>query len=178
MAPGRGRPTGHGGGRAISSRWAASPPGGPLCPSSSGRSSRYDRATSSGARPGRAGPAHRPRPAADRGRARSCSTRAAWSRPRSWRGAAPGRPADRHRRPGPGRHHRRTGGRAPGAALDVVRLHSGDPSIFSAVAEQARRLDAAGRALGGRARRARVRGGRGGAAPGADPARASARPSS
>jgi precorrin-4/cobalt-precorrin-4 C11-methyltransferase len=27
---------------------------------------------------------------------------------------------------------------------DVVRLHSGDPSIFSAVAEQARRLDAAG----------------------------------
>jgi precorrin-4/cobalt-precorrin-4 C11-methyltransferase len=30
------------------------------------------------------------------------------------------------------------------AGLDVVRLHSGDPSIFSAVAEQARRLDAAG----------------------------------
>jgi precorrin-4/cobalt-precorrin-4 C11-methyltransferase len=28
--------------------------------------------------------------------------------------------------------------------LDVVRLHSGDPSVFSAVAEQARRLDAAG----------------------------------
>jgi precorrin-4/cobalt-precorrin-4 C11-methyltransferase len=28
--------------------------------------------------------------------------------------------------------------------LDVVRLHSGDPSIFSAIAEQARRLDAAG----------------------------------
>ena len=27
---------------------------------------------------------------------------------------------------------------------DVVRLHSGDPSIFSAVAEQARRLDAEG----------------------------------
>ena len=27
---------------------------------------------------------------------------------------------------------------------DVVRLHSGDPSIFSAVAEQARRLDALG----------------------------------
>jgi precorrin-4/cobalt-precorrin-4 C11-methyltransferase len=27
--------------------------------------------------------------------------------------------------------------------LDVVRLHSGDPSVFSAVAEQARRLDAA-----------------------------------
>ena len=27
---------------------------------------------------------------------------------------------------------------------DVVRLHSGDPSVFSAVAEQARRLDAAG----------------------------------
>ncbi|MGU3433110.1 precorrin-4 C(11)-methyltransferase [Actinomycetes bacterium M1A6_2h] len=28
--------------------------------------------------------------------------------------------------------------------LDVARLHSGDPSIYSAVAEQARRLDAAG----------------------------------
>jgi precorrin-4/cobalt-precorrin-4 C11-methyltransferase len=31
-----------------------------------------------------------------------------------------------------------------GASSDVVRLHSGDPSVFSAVAEQARRLDAAG----------------------------------
>jgi precorrin-4/cobalt-precorrin-4 C11-methyltransferase len=30
------------------------------------------------------------------------------------------------------------------AGLDAVRLHSGDPSIFSAIAEQARRLDAAG----------------------------------
>jgi precorrin-4/cobalt-precorrin-4 C11-methyltransferase len=30
------------------------------------------------------------------------------------------------------------------AGLDVARLHSGDPSIYSAVAEQARRLDAAG----------------------------------
>lgn len=30
------------------------------------------------------------------------------------------------------------------AGYDVARLHSGDPSIFSAVAEQARRLDAAG----------------------------------
>jgi precorrin-4/cobalt-precorrin-4 C11-methyltransferase len=30
------------------------------------------------------------------------------------------------------------------AGLDVARLHSGDPSIFSAIAEQARRLDAAG----------------------------------
>ncbi len=30
------------------------------------------------------------------------------------------------------------------AGRDVARLHSGDPSIFSAVAEQARRLDAAG----------------------------------
>lgn len=30
------------------------------------------------------------------------------------------------------------------AESDVVRLHSGDPSVFSAVAEQARRLDAAG----------------------------------
>ncbi|MFN2539242.1 MAG: precorrin-4 C(11)-methyltransferase [Mycobacteriales bacterium] len=33
---------------------------------------------------------------------------------------------------------------AHAAGLDVVRLHSGDPSVFSAVAEQARRLDAAG----------------------------------
>jgi len=33
---------------------------------------------------------------------------------------------------------------AHSAGLDVVRLHSGDPSVFSAVAEQARRLDAAG----------------------------------
>jgi precorrin-4/cobalt-precorrin-4 C11-methyltransferase len=34
--------------------------------------------------------------------------------------------------------------KAHAAGHDVVRLHSGDPSIFSAVAEQARRLDAAG----------------------------------
>jgi precorrin-4/cobalt-precorrin-4 C11-methyltransferase len=34
--------------------------------------------------------------------------------------------------------------RAHGQGHDVVRLHSGDPSIFSAVAEQARRLDAEG----------------------------------
>ncbi|WP_213572259.1 precorrin-4 C(11)-methyltransferase [Rhodococcus sp. USK13] len=33
---------------------------------------------------------------------------------------------------------------ADAAGQDVARLHSGDPSIFSAVAEQARRLDAAG----------------------------------
>lgn len=33
---------------------------------------------------------------------------------------------------------------AHGAGLDVVRLVSGDPSLYSAVAEQARRLDAAG----------------------------------
>ena len=38
-------------------------------------------------------------------------------------------------------HHRLA---ADQAGQDVVRLHSGDPSIFSAVAEQARRLDAAG----------------------------------
>ena len=30
------------------------------------------------------------------------------------------------------------------AGLDVARLHSGDPSVFSAMAEQMRRLDAAG----------------------------------
>jgi precorrin-4/cobalt-precorrin-4 C11-methyltransferase len=33
---------------------------------------------------------------------------------------------------------------AHGAGLDVARLHSGDPSVFSAMAEQMRRLDAAG----------------------------------
>lgn len=33
---------------------------------------------------------------------------------------------------------------AHAAGLDVARLHSGDPSLFSAVAEQMRRLDAAG----------------------------------
>lgn len=33
---------------------------------------------------------------------------------------------------------------AHGRGEDVVRLHSGDPSVFSAVAEQARRLDALG----------------------------------
>jgi precorrin-4/cobalt-precorrin-4 C11-methyltransferase len=33
--------------------------------------------------------------------------------------------------------------RADGAGLDVARLHSGDPSVFSAVAEQMRRLDEA-----------------------------------
>src|SRR3984885_10010581 len=35
-------------------------------------------------------------------------------------------------------------GTAGRGGADVARLHSGDPSIFSAVAEQARRLDAAG----------------------------------
>jgi precorrin-4/cobalt-precorrin-4 C11-methyltransferase len=34
--------------------------------------------------------------------------------------------------------------RAHAAGLDVARLHSGDPSVFSAMAEQLRRLDAAG----------------------------------
>jgi precorrin-4/cobalt-precorrin-4 C11-methyltransferase len=34
--------------------------------------------------------------------------------------------------------------KASRAGLDVARLHSGDPSVFSAVAEQMRRLDAAG----------------------------------
>ncbi|WP_105972266.1 precorrin-4 C(11)-methyltransferase [Streptomyces geranii] len=34
--------------------------------------------------------------------------------------------------------------RAHGEGHDVARLHSGDPSVFSAVAEQMRRLDAAG----------------------------------
>jgi precorrin-4/cobalt-precorrin-4 C11-methyltransferase len=34
--------------------------------------------------------------------------------------------------------------RAHGEGLDVARLHSGDPSVFSAMAEQMRRLDAAG----------------------------------
>jgi precorrin-4/cobalt-precorrin-4 C11-methyltransferase len=34
--------------------------------------------------------------------------------------------------------------RAHEGGLDVARLHSGDPSVFSAVAEQMRRLDAAG----------------------------------
>ncbi|CAM5340649.1 precorrin-4 C(11)-methyltransferase [Streptomyces abikoensis] len=34
--------------------------------------------------------------------------------------------------------------RAHAAGRDVARLHSGDPSVFSAVAEQMRRLDAAG----------------------------------
>jgi precorrin-4/cobalt-precorrin-4 C11-methyltransferase len=33
---------------------------------------------------------------------------------------------------------------ADASGLDVARLHSGDPSVFSAVAEQMRRLDAAG----------------------------------
>src|SRR3954471_12697501 len=33
---------------------------------------------------------------------------------------------------------------AHGAGHDVARLHSGDPSVFSAMAEQMRRLDAAG----------------------------------
>jgi precorrin-4/cobalt-precorrin-4 C11-methyltransferase len=33
---------------------------------------------------------------------------------------------------------------AHAAGLDVARLHSGDPSVFSAIAEQIRRLDAAG----------------------------------
>src|SRR3954453_12182551 len=32
------------------------------------------------------------------------------------------------------------------AGLDVARLRSGDPSVYSALAEQIRRLDAAGRA--------------------------------
>src|SRR6201999_4285116 len=34
--------------------------------------------------------------------------------------------------------------RAHGEGHEIARLHSGDPSVFSAVAEQMRRLDAAG----------------------------------
>ena len=55
-----------------------------------------------------------------------------------------GRAAGRHRRPRPRPDHRRAGRAHDRAGLDVARLHSGDPSIFSAVAEQVRRLDRAG----------------------------------
>ena len=68
--------------------------------------------------------------------------------------------------------------RAHEAGQDVARLHSGDPSVFSAVAEQMRRLDAAGRAVRGGAGGARLRRGRGRAQAGAHRARRSARPSS
>ena len=50
---------------------------------------------------------------------------------------------------------------AHAAGLDVARLHSGDPSIYSALAEQCRRLDALGHRLRNRARRTGIRGRRG-----------------
>ena len=61
--------------------------------------------------------------------------------------------------------------RATDAGQDVARLHSGDLSIWSAIGEQLRRLDAARHPLHGHARRAVLRRRRGGARPGADPAR-------
>ena len=63
---------------------------------------------------------------------------------------------------------------ADAEGLDVVRLCSGDPAVFSAVAEQARRLDQAGHRLRHHPGGARVRRRRGGPAPGAD--RAGGRP--
>ena len=67
---------------------------------------------------------------------------------------------------------------AHAAGQDVARLHSGDPSVFSAMAEQMRRLDAAGVPVRRHARRTGLRGGGRGAGPRADRARASARRSS
>ena len=61
--------------------------------------------------------------------------------------------------------------------LDVARLASGDLSVFSALAEQMRRLDAAGRAVRPVPRCARLRRGRRGAGSGADGARRWPRPS-
>ncbi len=60
---------------------------------------------------------------------------------------------------------------AHAAGLDVARLHSGDPSLYSALAEQCRRLDALGVRLRNRAGRTGFRGGRGRARARADRAR-------
>ena len=57
---------------------------------------------------------------------------------------------------------------ADAAGLDVARLHSGDPSIYSALAEQCRRLESAGHRFRNRARCTGFRGSRRRAAPGAD----------
>ena len=56
----------------------------------------------------------------------------------------PGRRAGRHPAPGPGRDRRASTCARTQRGKDVARLCSGDPSIYSAVAEQTRRLDAAG----------------------------------
>ena len=112
-----------------------------------------------GAGPGRRRPDHRARRRGCIAAARSACTRA----PRAARAAGrlPGRrPAGRHRRPRPRRRSSPSWSRAHEAGHDVARLHSGDPSVFSAMAEQMRRLDAAGRAVRRRPRRARVRRGR------------------
>ncbi|NKV74281.1 precorrin-4 C(11)-methyltransferase [Rhodococcus hoagii] len=72
----------------------------------------------------------------------ACCTRAVWSRRVA--DAVPGRRrGDRHRATESRRDHR-ADHRFDAAGLDVARLHSGDPSIYSAVAEQVRRLDVAG----------------------------------
>ena len=60
---------------------------------------------------------------------------------------------------------------ATGAGQDVARLCSGDPSLYSALAEQARRLDRAGVRVGRHARRARLRRRRRAGRPGTDRAR-------
>ena len=57
---------------------------------------------------------------------------------------------------------------AYGRGEDVARLHSGDLSIFSALGEQTRRLDALGDPLHDHARRSRLRGGGGRAGARAD----------
>ena len=56
----------------------------------------------------------------------------------------PGRDLDRQPGSRPRPDHRSTGGRRTRAGRDVARLCSGDPSLYSALAEQTRRLDAAG----------------------------------
>ena len=91
-------------------------------------------------RPGRAGPAHAARAAPDRAAAPSASTPARSSRPRS-------SPTRRRTRASSTRSTSTSTRSSPSCepptrdGHDVARLHSGDLSIFSAAAEQMRRLD-------------------------------------
>ncbi len=79
-----------------------------------------------------------------------------------------GRPARRHPGPRPRRDHRPSWSPPTRPGVDAVRLTSGDPSVYSALAEQTRRLDAAGRAVGRDARGPGVRRGRRAGRPRAD----------
>ena len=126
------------------SRSAASPAGGPRCRYVQWAVPKPMTVHFIGAGPGAADLITAAGGAAARRRARSACTPARWCRASCSTHCPPGARLVDTAGPRPRRDHRRAGRRAPRPGQDVARLHSGDLSIYSAMAEQMRRLDAAG----------------------------------